>query len=656
MWFYNTSKFIQNYVIDLKTNEFKLFKIINNDEINFYNLQNTIIEFLRVNNNKDKINEFFINLILNGFNYNELIITTVIKSFNLLENNENSKSLVKLSDKDEDKGSIKDQILKLINKNLDNNNDINFVNGLKDHWLKFQNSCEDLRKQCQDPISLMINDNDEEFIIIIKNYEYSIIKNVSIHEIINYNNEIKITNEIFDEISYLNKYSNKQINEINSLNLLIKLIKNFKKIFSNNEIFKIENLINENLYDLNNIEISNNLMNLLYDEIISGKLNNLITEQLINELNNIPDIMNTIDNLISISYNKDEFFFNNLEFEKNFGNLSNSILLILVKNEILIEFNIIIGLILIIITVDRNELMNKLFLKLINKVKYYNLNLKLFEIGFKDSSNNGLLIIEKDNCFNIENCLFNKIIKLILFKDNKLGIKINQKNINDLVYYLIEFSTNEFFIISILSNLISINQESLIIDKKFNSIINPNDADENIDKDTRSIFQLINGIILMKLDKVEESFKVFVDNSHNIIEFFKDEYENNGGRKDTNTIIKRNKLLISLIPINSIINKFNDVNLIEYYMNLSLIFEKLNFNLVSLKFQIESMKIFNQFKQGLIKINSIEANEIDKIEINQQVNCFKLSIKVDNFELSYNTILNINNKSNEDIQFNYSKI
>ncbi|GME88083.1 unnamed protein product [[Candida] boidinii] len=163
----------------------------------------------------------------------------------------------------------------------------------------------------------------------------------------------------------------------------------------------------------------------------------------------------------------------------------------------------------------------------------------------------------------------------------------------------------------------------------------------------------------MKLGKVEESFKIFVDNSNNIIEFFKDSYDD-GEKKDTNTIIKRNKLLISLIPINNIINKFNDVNLIEYYMNLSLIFEKLNFNLISLKFQIESMKIFNQFKQGLININSIETNEIDKIEINQQINCFKLSIKVENFELSYNTILNINinnnNKSNELIQFNCIKI
>lgn len=437
----------------------------------------------------------------------------------------------------------------------------------KTEWVKFISICQDVENKISKKIISITIDPSDEY----SDNPFIVILN-------NNNNYSLITKSSLFESLYFNINNDIEINskfvdviediDITELSKLVKLILDYSKGYSTKVSTNISNLI------INNENDTKKLMTEIFDKYIIKIADNTVVFKLLEMLSSIknaPDLMKFLS--ISLTTLFDEYRNSNIGcpfIKENESLIINSIL-----SNNLVAKKIIFGLILILSTIDISEPVIILFSNLIEIFKF----IELFE----------------DVCY-IPNK--NLIIDYLKLKNKSIYIKNNtlQLTITNILKQLF----NKDFIYFIISELIS-NKNILIVKDfiKYLPIVSP-------------LSTILKSLILLEEGKSRESKELFLNNFEKIIKYCEEITD------DEKISIESIRGLSSLILVNS---------KVDYFYNLSIIFESKKYYIEALELSLKSSKMMN------------EENKIDEDkEYDIFYKIFELSLKLKQYDMSFESI------------------
>jgi hypothetical protein len=460
------------------------------------------------------------------------------------------------------------QIEDLINCNF------NSLNDLQNNWIKFASVCQDINNKFYDKTFAIIFDNsnnynNDPFILTLKGDKtYSIIKKSTIFESL-YFNSVKQTNSQI--ISFLDDYKNDEIDS-NDLIKLIDLIIDYSKGYSEDIILDMTEII----LNFEENEIAK-LMNLLFDKFIINIANETVVFELLNRLSTIQSASDLFQYLTIVL--TDEFESFKINQSSKLTEISENLILKLILSNNLISKKIIFGTILILLTLDISKPIEILFEKFVRIFKFIN-------------------FIDKVSLLKTKKNLIIKYLNKIY--DGKIFIK--NSTINLILNKILSELMNDKFIYFVLSELISINNSTIAID--FINYLPKNSI----------ISIILEGVIYLECEDIKKSKQIFFDNADKIV----GNYNEIINSEDINSISNIEKYITLIL---------ND-NKIDYFFNLSMIFESKKLYIESLEFAIQSSK-------NLIKDNSMIESDKEN-EIFYKI--FELSLNLQEYELSFSAI------------------
>lgn len=333
----------------------------------------------------------------------------------------------------------------------------------------------------------------------------------------------------------------------------------------------------------------------LMNEIFEKFIINIANADVVNELLTRLSTLNNASNLIQ--YLSTALISSDFKLNQTYKltQVGKDLIIKNIISNLLISKKLIFGMMLILLTLDNSKPIEKLFFTFRDIFKY----IKFIELVGYDAIDKFITSIFNDQMY-IKNSTFNNTI-------NRIN---NELLTNKFVYFVI-------------SDLIKNNESE-----------SANDFIDYLPESNESI--LLRSLIFLETGKVEESKDLFIKNTDKIID------------------INASNLYIESYTDLIVVEKK-----IDYFMNLSSIFESKNHYIGSLELILEASKQITEF--GAVKDNEIF------------LKIFELSIKLKKYELSYSSIKQLkqknkviaikkfiyelikNNQINKIIDFNYGK-
>lgn len=474
--------------------------------------------------------------------------------------------------------SIEDQLNDLIIKNIIESSST--TKDLQTEWIRFTSVCQDIHNKIANKVFAICFDNNsnidfsnDPFLIVSRgNDSFSIIKRSTAFEMIYFNSiyKGKIDKDDFPYSDEIN---------INELMKLIDLILEYSKGFNNSTLISLSNLIIENF---NNEEDNSNiklLMSDIFEKYIVKVANESVVSELLMRLSKIEfasDLINFLTILLTTNY---------VDYKNNsigkFNSFNEKLILKSIIFNNLIAEQILFGLALILNTLDLSKPIENLFKKVYDSFKYIKFIELISRLNLKDK-----MIIE------------------YLDKVNN-GITIKSDTINlTLVNIVKELFTNNF-IYYIMSELYS-NQNSDIAVELIKYL--PKSSPISI---------VFKGLISLEIGQPEESLGIFMKNVKEITNYKLSEEEK-----------------ISIKSISSTMKLIFVESEIDYFFNLTNLFEVKKYYIESLKLALESSKNLNKLRNTDVeKDNSI----FYKI--------FELSLNLDEYKMSFSAIKEMSHRN-----------
>lgn len=455
---------------------------------------------------------------------------------------------------------------------------------LQTEWIRFTSVCQDIHNKTANKIFSINFDNSnidfskDPFLIVMKgNDSFSIIKKSSTFELLYFNSIHKKS---------INPKKFQYSDEINIIELmkLVDLILEYSKGFNNEISFSIYELIKENFTiedDDKNIKL---LMTNIFDKFIIKIANETVVSEVLNRLSNIEfasDLINFLTILLTTNFT--DYKNNNMG---KFTKFNEKIIIESIIFNNLIAKQILFGLTLILNTIDISKPIEILFKKLYQ-------SFKLIEIIESVS------LLGKDN---------NLIIDYLTRINN--GITIKSDSFNLVLVNILDDLSKPGFVFFVISELLYKNESNISIE--FIQYLARDNA----------ISSVFKGLIALETGQCEEAMNIFMKNAKEITNVSnKNNTNNNNGNNDKqidSRLYEAIKSTMKLITVD------NDV---DYFFNLSILFENKRYYLQALKLALESSKYMNKLK----KINLEKENDIF-------YKIFELALNLGEYKMSFSAI------------------
>lgn len=437
------------------------------------------------------------------------------------------------------------------------------VDGLKDDWVMFAGACQDI-----------------EMKTIGKVYSISFdVSNLSDDPFLialkglNYYSIVKSSSSF--ESLYFNSINKRKacvlqnFEDINTIELLklVDLILDYSKGYNE----KVVHEMTSDLLSFRDIENIASIMSKLFDKYIINIANEQIVSQLISQLSNIDDASELFNFLSGLLTN------NSTGYIPNNSSSFTEICQKLIENSILqnnlVAKKIIFGLMLILLTLDYTEPIGALFSKLYGSFKY---------IAFLERVN---LLAENDLVVRY----ITKLVPRVYIKNN---------TINMLNTYILGQLCNKNFVYFVVSSLVHSAQSQT--GYEFLNFL-PTES---------TITIILRGLIMLETGNGEEAEKLFGDNVAEITSYRAPENE-----------------VDSCEPISKVLSLILVDNPVDFFFNLTLIFETKKCYVQALELAIKASKSLTSH----IEIGSDKEYEI-------YLKVFELALSLGEYELSFSSL------------------
>lgn len=454
-------------------------------------------------------------------------------------------------------------------------NNVVSIDGLKTEWIRFASVCQDIHNKTANKIFALVDLHElsakDPLMVVLKGDNSLSVLKQSTTFELLYFNNIKKSNIPEEKF----KYSNDA--DLTELIKLIDLILEYSAGYNDEVSTKIYNSITDNF---NNNEPIQTLMTSIFDKYIINIANETVVGELLARLSSIEsasDLMNFLSVLLVTNYTeyKSLSLFKLTNFNKEL------ILQSIIFNNVIAR-KIIFGLMLIMTTLDISKPIERIFKKLYDSIKLIELIEDISRIN---------------DCRDI---IFNYLTSL------DYGLNVEGESINFYLIDILEKLSSEKFIEYLEFELLNKNRPDIALE--FVKYLCKSSA--------RGVF--FQGMISLELGEPEESKNIFMENSKKIVKSSEDE----------------NKP-VSFENIYDISSSIFVSSEVDYFFNLSLLFESKKYYKQSLEFALESSKCFNNEDVTIEKENTI----FYKI--------FELSLNLSQYTMSFTAIKDMSHKNRE---------
>ncbi|VEU23371.1 DEKNAAC104526 [Brettanomyces naardenensis] len=480
--------------------------------------------------------------------------------------------------------SLKEKILRLVDQNLDPQS-ADYLSNLKKQWVRFDNVCSEVAKSTQGIVSVSYDrsiEEDDGFFWLMKTHNYSLVKRSSISDILS--SGTSVIPESLDKLL--------QIEGIDfvSLKSLVELLNAFRQGFSSGGILKIE----QNIYDSSPSQPTEKLMSAIFEGVIAGNIDSSTIGQLLQSLNSTPNCLEGMQFLTNLTT------LNPLDYLPVkgvlMGNAGDGLISSNIRTEAILAKNILLELLLIVLTVDISEPMVKLFEKASTLLKRFDLILVGLNLTL-DSERKQLADYGQPS---------NSLVMSYLKQFYEGGALVGNRNLNLLTNDVFGKLTSSEFGYFVVSSLLSCDADVGLI-----SGLLP-------DLEPRTpITLMLTGLVHLKA-KDSSAYEAFHQSADSICK---------EGERHISRVER-----IAIEPISSTANLLLVDSKVEYFYNLSLLFESAGLESVALKFSLDALSTKNDLHD-----DSDDTVILAKI--------FQLSLKLNEFKLSYDTILMMSPKN-----------
>lgn len=444
------------------------------------------------------------------------------------------------------------------------------LQSFKKQILRFASVCQDILIKSSDNIlSLYVSKNRRnQFVYILKSNGYSIIRKSTPFELLLFNHD----KPTISTITGLSKTAidDEDIN-IEDLLKLISLVLDFSSGFSTDAQFKIyQYLIRNN--GTQSIEMT---MNEIFENEIVNFVTNDVVSKLLNSLSQIDNASNLFEYLSNL------FTFDPTDYKivsgAHYSELGEFVLKESIYYNNLSATKILFGFQLILLTLDISESITHLFSKV----------------------NSHLITINM--CSNVHELIeYDFMIDFIKHQCNG-GVYFEGNNIDIILIKLTQLLSSDNFKYFIISNLLSKGTiaESLLV------------KDFWLNLPANGIGKVLRGLTLLQINEPLEAKKLFIDFSEQIT---KDSINITNSQRDV------------LEPVWETISILFVPSEIDYYYNISLIFEKMKFDQMGLFFCMKSLENVNRGIKHSISVNDI------------LLKIFSISLRLQEYDNAYNAI------------------
>ncbi|KAG7834049.1 hypothetical protein KL943_003345 [Ogataea angusta] len=391
-----------------------------------------------------------------------------------------------------------------------------YLNSLKKQWVKFDNACKELSRQLEPSVAMNLVDG---MLVIQKTHGLSVIVPLSPFDLICYNDSLS------DEDL---QYSNVNARELRPL---AKYVLSFVAKFPQEVVFKVVQRV------CDRPEAAEPQMSTIFQEELSPFVDEAMVTELLTALNASKDTMQLFEFLISLSTLDNVGY---VPIEKvRFGNLGGTLLVSSLKNNLLQQKKLILGLLLIVLTVDINPQM----------VSYYTELAKLYrgvELSLQVPSS--LLLGHLEDIF-------------------QGGVMVRVNNLNHLLTHVFGLLLQNTFVYSIVAKLVK--------DERF--------QDAHLAKylPETGISSILKGLILLNTKHGKEAFELFTANADQITQ----------AAKTASAAEKR-----ALQPVSDYTNLILVDSKTDYFYDLSTLFQSKQFDQLALKLALKALATKTELK------------------------------------------------------------
>ncbi|KAG7729273.1 hypothetical protein KL933_001499 [Ogataea haglerorum] len=390
------------------------------------------------------------------------------------------------------------------------------LNSLRKQWVKFDNACKELSRQLEPSVGMDLVDG---ILLIQKTHGLSAIVPSSPFALIIYNDTL--TNEDL-------QYSN-----INARDLrpLAKYVLSFVAKFPQEVVFKVTQRV------CDCPEAAEPQMNTIFQEELAPYVDETMVTELLTALNASKDTMQLFEFLISLSTLDNAGY---VPIKKvRFGNLGGTLLVSSLKNNLLLQRKLILGLLLIVLTVDVNPQM----------IRYYTELAKLYrclELSLRVPS--PLLLGHLEDVF-------------------EGGVMVRANNLNHLLTHIFGLLLQNTFVYSIVAKLVK--------DERF--------QDAHLVKylPETGISSVLKGLILLNTKQGKEAFELFTTHADQITQ----------AAKTASAAEKK-----ALQPVSDCTNLILVDSKSDYFYDLSTLFQSKQFDQLALKLALKALATKTELK------------------------------------------------------------
>ncbi|CDK24948.1 unnamed protein product [Kuraishia capsulata CBS 1993] len=572
-WVFNNSRLIQVFDVNLKVSSILSYEVASNDNIE--DLLDTHESF----ETEEAIDSFYSRKLRVKFDQN--ILTTVIPVFeqrhnlDLLENGQTSVELSSSSD------SLSISLIRLIKRSVVKDQNALYLSNLKSQWRRFYSICTELSKKTQQVVVFSMNTGGK-FGLLMKSQDYSVIKSAMCFEIMKYSNKIVlrdlpggVTSQAVEE--------------------MVRLLHAFGSSFSSDTLKAVKlGLMND--YTSEASTSWEERMNSIFESSMSAHVTQEVGNALLEGLGKVDNVLQVIEYITTAP----QVHLGGFRPIKNtpIGEYGISTLVASVETQIELQSELIFQLLLIVLSVDVNDAMVKIYSKLLKFYAKCHLALATLRLGFKENGE-----LEEDDVLKPSQLMFTAIIKRL----NDDGVLVTSSKMNKVTEYFVDFVIyQEEYAFAAVSWLLKANQAGVIL----------NDFVQFLPKES-PVSALLEGLIYMEVGEGTKAFEVLRKNSSSIAKY-------------STTILETR----SLEPIQNL-SKFKLLGVGSetlYFINLANLFDENGLTNIALKLSLSSITCPHT------------DDELIKYGHNQQWQFFKLSLKTTEFQMAYHAILNINRK------------
>lgn len=493
----------------------------------------------------DQATELALERVLDGFNYTDEILEQAVGLFN------------KSTETDLSGLSIEEKITKVVLSNIDPD-----LSSVKRQWLRFDSICGEVVKPYRQLAAISYSTSPVEqdpLLLLMTSSAYSIVKKSSaLTSVASGNTQVPG--------QMLKAFQAEGINFVSMLKL-VKLIEVFRNNFGSDAILELEKLLFEQ-------GDTTDVMSKIFQNCVTGNIDRSVIANLLDSLNSIPSCLDCMKSLVKLPTGNTGF-----RPIKNvaFGALGRSVVAGTVRLESITQRKVLMGLLLIVCTVDISDPMVRIFEQASTAYKCSDFNLKSTELPSQSAS------ITSDSL-------------LVKYVEDSYhgGALINNSTLNLLAIDIFRSLFDESYRYYVVATLLSLKAPVAVVQGLLKYL------------DNTPISVMLKGLVQLQAGD-KNSYETF-----------------------TTTDIAGYKLSSkeeeALQPIASTYTLLLTDSKAEYYYNLCELFEKKDLDSVALKFAMDALSSKN--KAG---------DDSDDTTILAKI--FQLSLKLNEFQLAYETIM-----------------